>query len=123
MIKRFGVTTFILVALLALDVRSDLQFAAEPQAQIPEHVADEVIVRFRDGVDQWHKGASLAFAYLVTRKKIFRTVRGLEVVKLSRNVSVQDAIDLFKRGARGPVCRTELHSQTQCQSRRDCNSQ
>ena len=96
MIKRFGVTTFILVALLALDVRSGSQYAAEPQAQIPEHVADEIIVRFRDGVDESHKDLA-RFRVLGNRKKVFQALRGLEVVKLSRNVSVQDAIDLFKQ--------------------------
>jgi len=70
MIKRFGVTTFISIALLALDVRSDLQYAAEPQAQIPEHVADEVIVRFRDGVDESHKDFA-RFRVFVNRKKVF----------------------------------------------------
>jgi len=96
MIKRFGVTTFILVALLALDVRSGSQYAAEPQAQIPEHVPDEVIVRFRDGVDESRKDLA-RFRVLGNRKKVFQALRGLEVVKLPRNVSVQDAIDLYKQ--------------------------
>ena len=96
MIKRLGLAMFVLFVLLVLDIRSNSQYAAEPSAQVPEHVSDEVIVRFRDGVDESHKDLA-RFRVLGNRKKVFQALRGLEVVKLPRNVSVQDAIDLYKQ--------------------------
>jgi len=96
MIKRINFTILLLFALLALDTRSDSQYAAQPQAQPSEHIADEVIVRFRDGVDESQKDLA-RFRVLGSRKKVFKTVRGLEVIKLPRNVSVQDAIDLYEQ--------------------------
>lgn len=52
MIKRLGLAMFVLFVLLVLDIRSNSQYAAEPSAPVPEHVSDEVIVRFREGVDE-----------------------------------------------------------------------
>ena len=96
MTKRIGLTVFFLLALLALDTRSTSQYAAQSQPRVPEHVSDEVIVRFRDGVDESRKDLA-RFRVSGSRKKVFKTVRGLEVIKLPRNVSVQEAIDLYEQ--------------------------
>ncbi|MBM2806137.1 MAG: hypothetical protein HW419_4030, partial [Deltaproteobacteria bacterium] len=55
MTKQIGLTVLFLVALLALDVRSGAQHAAQPQSQRAEFVVDEVIVKFRHGVDEFTK--------------------------------------------------------------------
>ena len=96
--KRFSIITIILLVLLVLDIRFNSQYAAEPtpQAQMSEHVADEVIVKYREGVDESIKDLG-RFRVAGNRKKSFRSVRGLEVVKLPKNVSVQEAIALYEQ--------------------------
>jgi len=96
--KRFSIVTIILLVLLVLDIRSNSQYAAEPtpQAQMPEHVADEIIVKYREGVDESSKDLA-RFRVAGKRKKLFRSIRGLEVTKLPANVSVQEAIDLYQQ--------------------------
>ena len=96
MIKRLGLAMFVLFVLLVLDIRSNSQYAAEPSAPVPEHVSDEVIVRFREGVDESRKDLA-RFRVSGNRKKIFKTVRGLEVIKLPRNISVQEAIAIYEQ--------------------------
>ena len=78
MIKRLGLAMFVLFVLLVLDIRSNSQYAAEPSAPVPEHVSDEVIVRFREGVDESRKDLA-RFRVSGNRKKVFQTLRGLEV--------------------------------------------
>src|SRR5689334_93690 len=96
--KPFSVVTTIVLTLLALGIGSNLQHAAElpPQAQASEHVSDEVIVKYREGVDESSKDLG-RFRVAGNRKKAFRSVRGLEVIKLPKNVSVQEAIALYEQ--------------------------
>ena len=68
MIKRLGLAMFVLFVLLVLDIRSNSQYAAEPSAQVPEHVSDEVIVRFRDGVDESHKDLARFRVWVTARR-------------------------------------------------------
>src|SRR5499426_4120067 len=96
MIKRISFLTVFLLGFLALDIRPGSQYAAQPQAQVPEYVSDEIIVRFREGVDEYKKDLA-RFRVAGTRKKIFKVIRGLEVVKLSRGVSVEEAIDSYRQ--------------------------
>jgi subtilisin family serine protease len=94
MIKQLNVTTYLLLAFFALDLRA-AQLAAQSQAPTSSHVPDEVIVKYRDGVDEYKKELG-RFRVAGKRKREFKTVRGLEVIKLGRNVSVADAIDEYK---------------------------
>jgi subtilisin family serine protease len=96
MTKRISSTMFALLAFLLFDVRSASQHAAQPQAQPPEFVADEVIVKFREGTDEFIKDMA-RFRVSGTRKKLFRYIPGLEVIKLRRGVSVEEAINLYQR--------------------------
>ena len=96
MIKRFsGATMLVLLALLVFDIRSGSLYAADAPAITSAHVPDEVIVRFRDGVDEARKDLA-RFRVSGSRKKTFRTVPGLEVTKLPPNVSVEEAIDQYQ---------------------------
>jgi subtilisin family serine protease len=96
MIKRIGFVIISIFALLALDVRPGSQYAAQPQSQVPEYVSDEIIVKFREGVDEYQKDLA-RFRVSGTRKKVFKLIRGLEVIKLSRGISVEEAIDLLRQ--------------------------
>jgi subtilisin family serine protease len=96
MIKRISFVMVSIFVLLALDVRSGSQYAAQPQSQVPEYVSDEIIVKFREGVDEYKKDLA-RFRVSGTRKRVFKVIRGLEVVKLSRGVSVEEAIDLLRQ--------------------------
>ncbi len=96
MTKRIGLTVLFLLGLLVLDTRSSSQYAAQSQKQGPEYVSGEVIVRFRTGVEQSQKDLA-RFRVFGNRKRAFKTVPGLEVMKLAANVSVQDAIDALEQ--------------------------
>jgi subtilisin family serine protease len=96
MTKRISFVAMFLLALLVLDVRPGSQYAAQPQPQVPEYVSDEIIVKFRDGVDEYQKDLA-RFRVSGTRKKVFKVMRGLEVMKLSRGVSVEEAIALYRQ--------------------------
>src|SRR5215475_4278820 len=96
MTKRISFVTVFLLTLLALDLRPGSQYAAQPQPQRPEYVPDEIIVKFREGVDESQKDLA-RFRVFGTRKKAFKVIRGLEVVKLFPRVSVEDAIDLLRQ--------------------------
>ena len=96
MIKRISFVMVSIFVLLALDVRPGSQYAAQPQSQAPEYVSDEIIVKFREGAGEYQKDLA-RFRVSGTRKKIFKIIRGLEVVKLSRGVSVEEAIDLYRQ--------------------------
>src|SRR5215831_12590672 len=96
MIKRISFLTVFLLGFLALDIRPGSQYAAQPQAQVPEYVSDEIIVRFREGVDEYKKDLA-RFRVSGTRKKVFKVIRGLEVIKLSRGVSVEEAINSYRQ--------------------------
>jgi subtilisin family serine protease len=96
MTKRISFVAMFLLALLAFDVRPGSQYAAQPQPQIPEYVSDEIIVKFRDGVDEYQKDLA-RFRVSGTRKKVFKVIRGLEIMKLSRGMSVEEAIALYRQ--------------------------
>jgi hypothetical protein len=96
MTKRIILSILALLGLALWDTGHRSQYAAQPQNPALSHIADEVIVRFRDGVDETAKELA-RFRVLGNRKKAFKTVRGLEVIKLPRNVSVQEAIDLYEQ--------------------------
>jgi thermitase len=96
MIKWITFVTVCLLAILALDIRPGSQYAAQPQPQVPEFVPDEVIVRFREGVDEYQKDLA-RFRVSGSRKRVFKLIRGLEVMKLSHGVSVEEAIDLYRQ--------------------------
>jgi subtilisin family serine protease len=96
MTKRISFTMLALLAFLLFDVRSASQHAAQPQAPVPEFVSDEVIVKFRQGTDEFTKDMA-RFRVSGTRKKLFRYIPGLEVIKLRRGVSVEEAINLYQQ--------------------------
>ncbi len=96
MIKRLSFTILFLFALFAMDMGSGSHHAAQRGSQGANVVPDEIIVKFRDGVDEFAKDLS-RFRVSGTRKKVFKTVRGLEVIKLPRNLSIQEAIDLYEQ--------------------------
>ena len=93
MIKRLSLTAYMLLALVTLDAQTT-RVAAQPQR--PTHVADEIIVKYRDSADEYKKEVG-RFRVAGQRKKTFKSVRGLEVIKLGRNVSVEDAIELYQQ--------------------------
>jgi subtilisin family serine protease len=92
MIKRIYVATTLLLALFALELYPT-QLAAQSQA--PNYVPDEIIVKYRDGVEESKKDLA-RFRVSGQRKKQFKLIPGLEVIKL-RNISVAEAIDLYKQ--------------------------
>ncbi|MGH7794637.1 MAG: S8 family peptidase, partial [Candidatus Binatia bacterium] len=96
MTKRISLTMLVFLAFLIFDVRSGSQHAAQPQPQPFEFVADEVIVKFRQSTDEFTKDMA-RFRVSGTRKKLFRYVPGLEVIKLRRGVSVEEAINLYQQ--------------------------
>src|SRR5512145_1200846 len=93
--RRIGLFVLTAISLLLIEVRTGSHYAAEPQLQRPEVVADEVIVKFRDSVDEFTKDMA-RFRVAGNRKKLFRYLPGLEVIKLRRGVSVEEAITLIK---------------------------
>ena len=94
--KRIGLTLLLVAALFAWDIRSGSQHAAQSRSPKPEFVADEVIVKFAEGVGEFAKDLA-RFRVGGSRKKVFKYVRGLEVIKLPRNVSVEEAIALIEQ--------------------------
>ena len=95
MIRRFTVAaTLALLALLGLS--SSSPYAADPPPQASGHVPDEVIVRFRQGADESTKELA-RFRVFGMRKKVFKHVDGLEVIKLPANVKVEEAIDAYEQ--------------------------
>jgi len=85
-----------IVAILFAAQIVDLLHAAQPQAPNLNYVPDEIIVRYRDGIDEYKKDIG-RFRVAGQRKKQFKIVPGLEVIKLGRNVSVEDAIEALKQ--------------------------
>src|SRR5262245_62139083 len=96
MIKRISFVMVSIFILLTLDVRPGSQYAAQPQSQPPDYMPDEIIVKFREGTEEYRKDLA-RFRVSGTRKKVFKVIRGLEVVKLSRGVSVEEAIRLYRQ--------------------------
>jgi thermitase len=96
MTKQLSFTIVFLVALFALDMDSGSHHAAQPGSRRTDFVPDEIIVKFRDGVDEFTKDLA-RFRVSGSRKKLFRYVPGLEVIKLRRGVSVEEAINLYRQ--------------------------
>ena len=96
MTKWISIIMLAIAGLLTVDVQFEPQYAAQAQNQVPAYVPDEVIVRFRAGVEESKKDLA-RFRVFGSRKKVFKSVRGLEVTKLPPNVSVQEAIDLYEQ--------------------------
>jgi hypothetical protein len=59
-------------------------------------VADEIIIKFREGIDEYRKDLA-RFRTAAKRKRAFKHLKSLEVIKLSRNLSVKEALDLYKK--------------------------
>ncbi|HSK30056.1 MAG TPA: S8 family serine peptidase, partial [Candidatus Limnocylindria bacterium] len=71
--------------------------AAQPTTPAaPEFVADEVIVKFRDGADEAQKELA-RFRVSAVRKKTFRILRNLEIVKLQPGIQVEEAVNLYRQ--------------------------
>jgi thermitase len=96
MTKQLSFTILFLGVLFALDMGSGSHHAAQPGSQRTDFVPDEIIVKFRDGVDEFTKDLA-RFRVSGSRKKMFKIIPGLEVVKLRRGVSVEEAIDIFEQ--------------------------
>ncbi|HEU4345816.1 MAG TPA: peptidase S8, partial [Candidatus Binatia bacterium] len=94
MIRRSIFVVVTLIAFLALDLQSGPRYAAQPQREKPEYVPDEIIVKYREGVDEYRKDLA-RFRVSGTRKKLFKILQQLEVIKL-RGVSVQEAVALYR---------------------------
>src|SRR5262249_4943087 len=67
-----------------------------PAPQNPSHIQDEVILRFRRGIGENNKVLTHN-AVGGTRARVFNSVDGLELIKLPPGLSVQKALDLYKR--------------------------
>jgi hypothetical protein len=95
--KRLGflfVSSFAL-AILIMPIASS--FAAQrADSQTPPHIDDEVIVRFRAGRDEYSK-LMIHYGVGARRARVFRNLEGLELVKLPRGLSVQEAIAFYQR--------------------------
>ena len=69
--------------------------AAQPTPHSQDYVPDEIIVKFRQGVDESRKDLA-RFRVFGARKKAFKVLQNLEVVKLSRGVSVEEAVQISR---------------------------
>ncbi len=96
MATRFVLPSVLLLTLLIVDFRPGSHFAAQPGVPAADYVSDELIVKFRAGVGEDKKDLA-RFRVFGTRKKIFRIVPGLEVIKLARHVSIDEAIQIYRR--------------------------
>ncbi len=68
---------------------------AQPTAQNQSYVPDEILVKFRQGVDESRKDLA-RFRVFGSRKKAFKVLQNLEVVKLSRGVTVEEAVQISR---------------------------
>ena len=74
-----------------------LSFAAQPaDPQARPHIDDELIVKFRGGREEYKK-LMTHYGVGARRAKVFRSLAGLELIKLPRGLSVQEAIDFYQR--------------------------
>ena len=95
--KRLGFLFVSSFALSILIMHIAVSFAAQPaDSQTPPHIDDEVIVRFRAGRDEYSK-LMIHYGVGTKRARVFRNLEGLELVKLPRGLSVQDAIAFYQR--------------------------
>src|SRR5262245_11672055 len=93
--SRFAVVILFLFSILAFFLTKG--FAAQPSSRPKAtHVEDEVIVRFRAGTDEYTKVIT-HYGIGGKRGKVFKIVEGLERIKLPAGVSVNEAIDLYRK--------------------------
>ena len=98
MIKFFRFLSVPFIVLLISPLFYLFSFAAEPprSPQARPHIQDEIIVRFREGVHEYNK-ALAHFGLAAKAKKVFKTLRGLELVKLPPGLSVKEAVKLYQQ--------------------------
>jgi thermitase len=91
---------FLFVSYFALSVLMTpvtFSFAAQPaDPQTRPHIDDELIVKFRGGREEYRK-LMTHYGVGARRAKVFRSLAGLELIKLPRGLSVQEAIDIYQR--------------------------
>lgn len=96
MIKFFRFLSVPFIVLLISPLFYLSSFAAEPPRPRRAHIQDEIIVRFREGVHEYNK-ALAHFGLAAKAKKVFKTLRGLELVKLPPGLSVKEAVKLYQQ--------------------------
>src|SRR5918994_4586843 len=69
--------------------------AAQAPAQNQSYVSDEILVKFRQWVDESRKDLA-RFRVFGARKKAFKVLQNLEVVKLGRGVTVEEAVQISR---------------------------
>jgi thermitase len=91
---------FLFVSYFALSVLMTpvtFSFAAQPaDPQTRPQIDDELIVKFRGGREEYRK-LMTHYGVGARRAKVFRSLAGLELIKLPRGLSVQEAIDIYQR--------------------------
>lgn len=80
--------------LLILHLFSGPSSDAQSPSQVPDHVQDEIIVKFRKGVPEPNKELA-SFKVLAVRMKVFKILEGLELLKLPSVLSVEEAIEIY----------------------------
>jgi thermitase len=84
-------------ALSVLMTPVTLSFAAQPaDPQTRPHIDDELIVKFRSGREEYRK-LMTHYGVGAKRAKVFRSLAGIELIKLPRGLSVQEAMDIYQR--------------------------
>jgi len=83
-------------ALLILHLFSGPSSDAQSPSQVPAHVQDEIIVKFRKGVPEPNKELA-SFKVLAVRMKVFKILEGLELLKLPSGLSVEEAIEIYQQ--------------------------
>ncbi|HXG50532.1 MAG TPA: S8 family peptidase [candidate division Zixibacteria bacterium] len=85
-----------LTAFLAVQWLAGPRAAAQPASPAPAFVSDEVIVKFRGDADEFVKDLA-RFRIAGGRKKLFKYIPGLEVIRLGRGVTVQEAVEILRQ--------------------------
>jgi len=82
--------------LLILHLFSGPSSDAQSPSQVPAHVQDEIIVKFRKGVPEGNKELASVKVSAV-RMKVFKILEGLELLKLPSGLSVEEAIEIYQQ--------------------------
>ena len=93
MIKRLNLAMVVFLASFGLALPCAL-LAAQNQAPALSYVPGEVIVKYKENVDAYKKNID-RFRVFGQLKKAFK--RNLDVVTLGKNISVAEAIDIYKQ--------------------------
>jgi subtilase family protein/fervidolysin-like protein/HYDIN/CFA65/VesB family protein len=94
--RRFGFGPLFFFVVLTGCFIAGPGFAAQTPFDIPAHVPDELIVRFRAGVSESDRLRARSMV-LGSPLRAFRIVEGLEVIKIPAGLSVEAAIDQFRQ--------------------------